>query len=291
MPKRVWQGVPPQLHPRWMWEPTCIPLHAHGEAIRSMAFPSLYGRDRTTLPQLLIHPHGVNHTLCGRVVASTNQSGPPDWCLLRLDHVGYGWLHVDGLTFVVRWTCHNHTETGRPLNGCLPHVHCRGMQWGSDIHLECNCRGTPCQTRLGVVPPVQHVRLEPRLEGSTWFTNPGVVNRCAKLGASGWLSFVSWTAPGTLQPAGHSWRDVRGHLWEGAGARRGQPWGSSWHIWLCHPGLPEVAFSVGLVSQPAWLLVRPLAGQMSLNDSPRTPNETAPLGLWWLGQLCSTPPH
>ena len=191
MPKRVWQGVPPQLHPRWMWEPTCIPLHAHGEAIRSRAFPSLYGQDRSTLPQLLIHPYAVNHTLCGWVVASTNQSGPPDWCLLRLGHVGYGWLHVDGLTFVVRWTCLSHTEMGRPLNGWLPHVHCRGMQGGSDIHLECNCSGTPCQTRLGVMPPVQHVSLEPRLEGSTWFTNPGAVNRCAKLGASGWLSFVS----------------------------------------------------------------------------------------------------
>ena len=39
-----------------------------------------------------------HHTLRGRVAASTNQSGPPDWCLLRLDHVEYGWLHVDGLT-------------------------------------------------------------------------------------------------------------------------------------------------------------------------------------------------
>ena len=213
-----------QLHPRWMWDTTCILLHAHGEAIRSRAFPSLYGRDRSTLPQLLIHPYAVSHTLRGRVAASTNQSGPPDWCLLRLGHVGYGRLHVFGLAFVVRWTCLNHTETGRPLNGWLPHVHCRGMQGGSRIHLGCNCSGTPCQARLGVVPPVQHVQLEPRLEGPTWCTDPDAVNGCARLGASGWLSFVSWTSPGTLHPAGHSWGDVHGHLREGAGAKRGQPW-------------------------------------------------------------------
>ena len=28
-PKQVWQGVPLQLHPRWMWEPTCIPLQMY----------------------------------------------------------------------------------------------------------------------------------------------------------------------------------------------------------------------------------------------------------------------
>ena len=165
--------------------PPAFLCNVHGEGSRSRALPSLYGWDRSTSPQMSTHQHAVSHTQRHQVAGSINQGAPTDWCLLQLDHVECGWLHINGSTVVARWTCLNRIEMGRPLSRCLPRVHCRGIQGDSCIHLGCNCSGTHCQTRLGMVPSVQHVSLGLGLEGCTWYTNPGAVSRHTGLGASG----------------------------------------------------------------------------------------------------------
>ena len=70
--------------------------------------------DRTTLvaPQLSTHLCAVSHTQHDWIVASTNQGGPTDYCLLQLDHVECNELHVDRSTPVTKWTCLDRTEMG-----------------------------------------------------------------------------------------------------------------------------------------------------------------------------------
>ena len=92
----------------------------------------------------------------------------------------YGWTNSCGEVDLSRTY-----RDGKTLERMASLCARRGMQVGSHIHLGCNCSGTPCQTRLGMVPSVQHVSLELGLEGCTWYTNLGAVNRHTRLGASG----------------------------------------------------------------------------------------------------------
>ena len=107
-------GSTNQGAPNWLPFPATKPCRVdwlHGDKIAFVA------------PQMSTHQHAVSHTQRDQVAASINQGAPTDWCLLQLNHVECGCLHMDGSTVVARWTCLDRIEMGRPLSEWLPCVH------------------------------------------------------------------------------------------------------------------------------------------------------------------------